>query len=156
MAAITAARSHVEGATRRVLIEQTWRLYLDRWPRGRTLRLPVVPLIAVDAIRVRAGDGPILLDDADFAVDAASAPSRLTITGDAPSPVGRALNGIEIDVTAGYGETAAAVPSPLRHAVMMLVAHWYEQRSAVGEARISETVPLGFAALIAPYRVMSL
>ncbi len=155
-AAIVAARSHVENATRRVLIAQTWRVYLDRWPRKRMLRVPVAPLISVDEIRVRTGDGPVTVDEDDYVVDTASVPGRLVVSGDAPSPVGRMANGIEIDVSAGYGETAADVPSPLRHAVMMLVAHWYEQRAAAGDARLGETVPFGFPALIAPYRVLSL
>ncbi len=32
-AAIVAARVHVEALTRRLLIEQGWRVYLDQWPR---------------------------------------------------------------------------------------------------------------------------
>ena len=32
-AAIAAARVHVEAMTRRCLIEQGWRVYLDRWPK---------------------------------------------------------------------------------------------------------------------------
>lgn len=156
-AAIVAARSHVEGATRRVLIEQAWRLHLDRWPRKRLLRIPVAPLVSVDAIRVRTGDGgPVVIDADDYAVDAASVPGRLVLSGDVPSPVARSTNAIEIDVTAGYGALATSVPSPLRHAIRMLVAHWYEQRGAVGEARLGQTMPLGFAALVAPYRVLGL
>ncbi len=45
-AAIVAARIHVEAATRRALIEQAWRIHLDRWPRKRILPIPVAPLIA--------------------------------------------------------------------------------------------------------------
>ncbi|MEP2164192.1 MAG: head-tail connector protein, partial [Nisaea sp.] len=42
-AAIVSARVHVESATRRVLIEQGWRIYYDAWPRRRIVRLPVAP-----------------------------------------------------------------------------------------------------------------
>ena len=38
-AAIVSARVHVEAVTRRVLIEQSWRVYLDRWPRKRIVTL---------------------------------------------------------------------------------------------------------------------
>ena len=38
-AAIVAARVHVEALTRRLLIEQGWRVYLDRWPRKRIVTL---------------------------------------------------------------------------------------------------------------------
>jgi len=156
-AAITAARSHVEATTRRVLIEQAWRIHLARWPRNRMLRLPVAPLIAVDEIRVRTGEGsPVVVDPEHYVVDAASVPGRLALEADVPSPATRRMDAIEIDVTAGYGATAADVPSPLRHAVTMLVTHWYEHRGAVGESGAGDAVPLGFAALVAPYRVLSL
>lgn len=156
-AAIVSARVHVETATRRVLIEQAWRIHLDRWPRKRILRVPVAPLIAVDAIRVRDADGGATVVAADeYEVDAAAVPGRLVLAAAAPAPVGPVVNGIEIDVTAGYGATTLDVPSPLRHAVMMLVAHWYEHRGAVGHDPAGETPPLGYAALIAPYRILSL
>ena len=79
---------------------------------------------------------------------------RVVGRGPAPAPATRAPGAIEIDITAGYGALAADVPSPLRHAIRMLVAHWYEQRGAVGGVRAADTVPLGFAALVAPYRIL--
>ena len=156
-AAIAAARIHVESATRRVLIEQAWRIHLDRWPRKRVVRLPVAPLVSVDAIRIRDGEGgPTEVAAEDYEVDAASVPGRLVLAATAPTPAGRRANAIEIDVTAGYGPTTLDVPSPLRHAVMMLVAHWYEHRGAVGHDRAGDIPPLGYTALIAPYRILSL
>lgn len=156
-AAIAAARSHVEGKTRRKLIQQTWRIHLDRWPRSRMLRLAIAPLISVDEIRVRAGEGtPVVADPETYVVDTASVPGRLALEADVPSPPVRRANAIEIDVTAGYGDAPADVPSPLRHAITMLVAHWYEHRASGGETGAAATVPSGFAALVAPYRVMSL
>jgi uncharacterized phiE125 gp8 family phage protein len=156
-AAIVSARVHVEAATRRVLIEQEWRIHLDRWPRKRILSVPVAPLISVDAVRIFDEAGvATLVDEDEFEVDAASAPGRLVLGATTPSPVGRAVNGIEIDVTAGYGATTLDVPSPLRHATMMLVAHWYEHRGAVGHDLAVLSAPLGFEALIAPYRILTI
>ena len=48
------------------------------------------------------------------------------------------------------------MPAPLRQAIMMLVAHWYEHRGAVGHDLAGDVPPLGFDALIAPYRILSL
>jgi len=48
------------------------------------------------------------------------------------------------------------VPAPLRQAVVMLVAHWFEHRGAVGFDQAGDVAPLGFEALVAPYRVRSL
>jgi uncharacterized phiE125 gp8 family phage protein len=63
--------------------------------------------------------------------------------------------GYEIDFIAGYGEAGGDTPAPLRQAILMLVAHWYEHRSAaIGGA--PEVVPTGVRALVAPYRRMAL
>ncbi len=156
-AAIVSARVHVESATRRVLIEQGWRIYYDAWPRRRIVRLPVAPLMSVDAVTIydAAGD-PQVVDAEDYEADVAASPARLVLAATAPTPVGRAVNGIEIDVTAGYGATSVDVPAALRQAVLMLVAHWYEHRGAVGHDLAVLVAPLGFEALIAPYRLLSL
>ena len=156
-AAITAARVHVEAKTRRVLVEQGWRIYLDAWPKQRIVAVPIAPLITVDAVTVYdpAGD-PIVVDPADYEADTVSVPGRLFLSSPVPVLVGRAVNGIEIDVTAGYGPTSIDVPAPLRQAIMMLTAHWYEHRGAVGHDLAADVPPLGFDALIAPYRVLTL
>jgi uncharacterized phiE125 gp8 family phage protein len=70
-----------------------------------------------------------------------------------PSP-GRSTAGIELDVTAGYGDTAVDIPEPLRQAIRLLLAHWYENRAIVAEG--STALPASVEALIAPYRVLSL
>ncbi|MCM1022411.1 MAG: head-tail connector protein [Muribaculaceae bacterium] len=42
-------------------------------------------------------------------------------------------------------------PAPLKHAVMMLAAHWYNQRESVSTAQMHE-VPDALQALVKPYR----
>jgi uncharacterized phiE125 gp8 family phage protein len=156
-AAIVSARVHVEALTRRLLIEQSWRIYLDAWPRKRIVTLPPAPLMSVDAVTVYDADGePVVVDPEDYEADTVACPGRLVLLSPVPAAVGRAFNGIEIDVTSGYGATSVDVPSPLRQAVMMLVAHFYEHRGAVGHDLAGEVPPHGFHALIAPYRILSL
>lgn len=154
-AAIVAARTHVEAETRRQLIAQSWRVYLDEWPAGRTIELPLAPLISVESVTLYDIVGAAqVLDPEAYRVDAARLPPRI-VAGLRPQA---ALydNGIEIDVTAGYGVTSLAVPAPLRQAILMLVAHWFEHRGAVGFDQAGDVAPLGVEALIAPYRVRSL
>jgi uncharacterized phiE125 gp8 family phage protein len=156
-AAIVAARLHVEAATRRALIAQSWRVYRDAWPRKRIVTIPVAPLLAVDAVTVYDTNGdPVTVDPDDYEVDTVAVPGRLVLVTPVPAVVGRAVNGIEIDVTAGYGPSGVDVPSPLRQAIMMLVAHWYEHRGAVGHDLAAAATPHGFDALIAPYRMIRL
>ena len=156
-AAVVAARVHVEALTRRLLIEQGWRVYLDAWPKRRIVTIPVAPLMAVDSLTVFDPNGdPIVVTEDDYEVATVSVPGRLVLSSPVPVLVGRAVNGIEIDVTAGYGASSIDVPGPLRQAIMMLVAHWYEHRGAVGHDLAGDTPPQGFEALIAPYRIFSL
>lgn len=155
-AMITAARIQVETATRRVLIEQTWRVFRDDWPADGLVEISVVPLTAVTAVTVydAAGD-PTVLPSSAWRLDAASTPARLQLIGAAPTP-GREINGIEIDVAAGYGSSGLAVPQPLRLAIMTLVARWYEDREGLAYGIVPSRVAGAFEALVAPFRVMRL
>jgi uncharacterized phiE125 gp8 family phage protein len=56
---------------------------------------------------------------------------------------------VQITYLAGYGG-AANVPTPARHAIKMLVGHWYASREAVGS--VGQDVPLGVAALLEPLK----
>jgi uncharacterized phiE125 gp8 family phage protein len=43
------------------------------------------------------------------------------------------------------------VPAPLKVAIMLIAANWYENREAVNVGNITSEMPMGVAALIAPY-----
>lgn len=155
-AMITAARLHVESATRRLLIDQTWRFYRDDWPPGGRLDLPIAPVTAVTAVTVYDDAGePTVLAPGAWLLDAAAVPARLVFTAPRPEP-GRPINGIEIDVVAGSGASGLAVPQPLRLAIMTLVARWYEDREGLAYGIVPSRVAGAFEALVAPFRVMRL
>lgn len=156
-ALIAGARVHIESQTRRALITQSWRLTRDVWPvDGRILILPV-PLRALTAARVIMLDGATHnIDAGQFFADMAGAPAFLAFNpGTVPMP-DRPVAGIELDVEAGYGDAAADVPQPLRQAIKLLVAHWYENRGLTAIGHEVAVLPLTINALIAPYRVLAL
>ncbi|MBP0574088.1 hypothetical protein J8J27_25650, partial [Mycobacterium tuberculosis] len=66
------------------------------------------------------------------------------------------LNGIEIDVTAGFGPSGIDVPQPLRLAAMMLATRWFENRDGGFIDAVPPDVADTFQALVAPYRVVRL
>lgn len=155
-ALIVAARLQVETAIRRVLIDQTWRVYRDDWPADGSIDLPIAPVRSIVEIVVYDADGePTTLAPTAWALDVASVPARLRLLGTGPAP-GRPLNGIEIDVVAGYGPSGVAVPQSLRLAIMMLVARWFENREGAGFGIVPSAVADAFEALVAPHRVMRL
>jgi uncharacterized phiE125 gp8 family phage protein len=156
-ALIAGARIHVETQTRRALITQSWRLTRDVWPELGCIPVLPVPLRTLDAARVYRSDGSTLaIDVAVFAVDKVAAPARLAFTRGAFPVPERTVAGIEVDVTCGYGNAPANVPEPLRQAIRLLVAHWYENRGLVALGHEIAVLPQTVAALIAPYRVLAL
>ena len=155
---ILAARLHVEQSLGLALITQSWSLYLDAWPGSEWVELPLAPLATIDAVRLYdASNDAITLDNAPFQIDRISRRPRLARPQGQSWPVpGRAINGIEIAFTAGYGTTADDVPMPLRQAVKLLVAHWYEGREPVVLGDDANCVPLTVASLIQPYAAVKL
>ena len=125
---ITAARLMIEAAAGRCLIEQRWRILRDRWPGDGTIRLPLSPVMRIEAARVYdlLGAAQPVAETA-LALDTGIDPPRIRIAGDVPE-IGRSRAAIEIDLVAGYGATSAAVPAPLRQAVLRLAARWFEER----------------------------
>jgi uncharacterized phiE125 gp8 family phage protein len=156
-ALIAAARLQIEARTRRALMTQSWRLTRDVWPAGGALPILPVPLRQATAIGVYDSAGMLqMLDVGNFHIDTASAPAMLSFARAAPPAPGRPHGGIEIDIEAGYGDDAGDVPEPLRQAIRLLVAHWYENRRVISATGEVASLPSSVSALIAPYRVLSL
>lgn len=155
-ALIAAARIRVETVTRRVLIDQTWRVYRDDWPADARVDLPLTPVRSIAEIIAYDADGrPTVLGADRWRLDAAASPARLALLG-APPATAATFNGLEIDVVAGYGPSGLDVPQPLRLAIMMLVARWFESREGVATGLVPSSIAGPFEALVAPYRVMRL
>lgn len=152
---IRAAREEVEASCGLALIEQSWRLTLDDLPKSGRILLRRHPVIAVTSVTVYGDGGEAsVVDPARYQLDPHSRPARLHV--DAIASPGLVMNGIEIDFTAGFGESGADVPDLLKRAMLLLVAHWYEFRSSYGAAEQPVSLPTGYERLIAPYRARRL
>ncbi len=159
-ALITAARTHAEDQTQRCFVTSTWALRLDGFPcSSDQIMLPRPPLIAVSSIAYTDIDGAAqTLDSSEYQVDNYSMPGRLSLSPDSLWPqteYGR-RNAVVITYTAGYGATAALVPQPIRQAIKILVAHWFENREPVIAGTIVSPVPMSVDALLGPYRTMEI
>ena len=156
-ALISAARMHIEAQTRRALITQTWRLARDGWPPQGRLAVVPVPLRSIVAARVYHEDGALQsIDTQAFTLDKAAAPALIAFAPwSLPVPT-RRIAGIELDVEVGYGGAGSDVPQPLRQAIKLLLAHWYENRGLIALGHDVAVLPATIAAIIAPYRVLAL
>ena len=156
---ITGARSELERGLGRAFVTQSYTYFLDNWPRGFAVPLPVAPVQSIDQARIYALDDTFtILPVSSYLLDGQGSPPRLIRRGTLPwlAPQ-RPGNGIAIDFTAGHGAQPTDVPAALRIATLILVAHWYEHRqlSEPGGAP-GAGLPEMVRDLIAPYRVRRL
>jgi uncharacterized phiE125 gp8 family phage protein len=154
---ITTSRMQIEQALSLALLAQTWSYFIDAWPHDPLL-LPLAPVIQLDLVRAFGlDDTPTVFLPLAFQLDGHAQPPRLARRSVAPGfgPL-RKLNGIEIVFTAGFGAAASDVPAPIRHALLLLVAHWYEQRSLTDALPSNLKLPEAIAALLMPWRTLRL
>jgi uncharacterized phiE125 gp8 family phage protein len=150
---VVAGRMLVERTLGLALVTQSWSYFLDNWPERGCIALPLSPVQAVSAVTVHDADGgATALDAYSTAVDLLSSPARIVLTSALPSLVTRAFNAFEIAFTAGYGDAASDVPQPIRQALLLLVAHWFERREPVDLGAGPQEVPAIVSGLLQPYR----
>ena len=149
-ALIAAATSAVEEETGRALITQTWDVAVS--PPAGKVSIPLAPVASISAMNYYDSDDVSQsLTVGDFYLfkdnNRASVCPKDNI--DWPTMKDRP-DALTITFIAGYGDETA-VPQPLKQAILMLVAHWYENREAVG--RRMNNLPLAFQHLLAQYRL---
>jgi len=150
---ILTSRLHIEAALGLALITQGWRLILDRWPGWPEVPIPLRPIQSIASVSVLAADGtPETMPASGYILDQHGLPPRLIRTGTSWPGPGRLAAGIEIGFTAGYGAAASDVPAPIRQALLMLVAHWYEHRDPIEIGSPVIAIPSAVSELLAPYR----
>lgn len=147
---ISAAREHLERSAGLALISQQWWLYLDHWPETGVMEIARGPVLAVDTVTVfdeLGEESEISL--AGHVLDGIRRPARLWLRA-RPDPR-QAINGVEIDFTAGFGAAGTDVPDMLRRAMLIHAAWMYEFRGAVPVEMQPAGVPDGYDRLVAPF-----
>jgi len=154
-ALITTAREMVERETASTLISTTRDYWQDGWPRGKAIQLPYSPLLSVTGVYWKDTDGTeaTLTAGTDYLVDTDSEPGRIVLAhgGNWPSGVLYPVNPIRVRYVAGYGETAASVPRPLRQAVLLTVGDLYENREGFIQGAQVHMLPIAAKYLSLPY-----
>ncbi len=151
---IVAARTHAEMITRRAFITQTWDLFQDHF-EGNEIHLPNAPLVSVTTVKYIDVDGVLqTYSDSNYTVHQfSSAPGEVELDLDQVWPVTKMVdNAVVTRFVAGYG-AAAAVPQPIKQAILMAVAHWYENRESTIVGVTIMEVPQATRMLLASYRV---
>ena len=145
---ITAAREWCEQYLDRTLIDTQWTMRLDSFPYE--IELPRPPIAsagtatAVTLTYTLGDDSTATLSSTQYRVDRNSTPGvvRQLRAGTWPANLDD-YNAVAVTWWAGYGSSGTSVPAAIRHAMLMLVAHWYENRNTVLVGSISK--PLEYA-----------
>lgn len=146
------------------LLNQQWRLSLDMWPSSYIL-VPLGPVISIDAITYLPfgspqGDPYLTLDPGQYVYDLDADPPRIRRALGVVWPlVAQPQPGaVKVTFTCGFAASVKDWPdsaAELQTAILLLVEHWYEHRSAVVgvDARDSSTpLPIGVDSILDRYR----
>lgn len=136
-----------------LLYPQMMRSTLQIWPRlGLPIEVPRPPLQSVVSLTYVDYTGTTqTMPPSDYVVDAASEPGRVLLGYNKtwPSAVLQPGPAIKLRYVAGYGDMAVQVPDIYKHAIRLLVGHFYENREEV-------VVQAGVSAVRLPMAVESL
>lgn len=155
---ISVARRSVEVMTQRSLVTKTLKLSLDSFGDSRELQLPMSNIQTVTSVKYYDEAGTLQTFSANsYWVDTSSSPGRICLRfGESwPIPQSDRPNSVIIEYDAGYGDKAQ-VPSELKHAIKLLIGHWYANREDVASVPYPHAqVPKAAEFLVMPYRVWS-
>lgn len=151
-ALISAAREQAEAFTSRAFIDQTITLTFDSFPES--FALPRPPLASVTSISYLNGAGASqTLNNTLYRVDTQSEPGRITVAYGQSWPATYDVTGaVTVIYKAGYGALASAVPSSIKHAILMMVETLYENRGDVVVGLPAQAMPQTSKTLLFPYK----
>lgn len=165
---IMAARQYCERRIERCFVDTRLELKLDTFPAGIELPLPQPPFsptegrqtievsylnVTLQELAVTEAVPVITSQPGTFLAHRASTPVVLTPNVNGYWPVtGPIRAAVTIRWWAGYGDSGRAVPKPIRHAILMLAAHWYGQREAVAvNIGNAPSIPFGVDELLSMF-----
>jgi len=147
---ITSARQRYEAETGLQLINATWKMYLDKFINPiKIFRCPVASITSI-AYTDTDGNSQTLTEGTDFEVDLISYPARIVpYYGTSFPSVCDGVNKVIITFASGFGATAATVNKVHKQAILMILAHYYENREDVIVGRIATALPQASQRIIA-------
>jgi uncharacterized phiE125 gp8 family phage protein len=152
---IKAAREYCEEIQNRSYITQTWNLTLDEFPDDDYIELPRPPLVSINSITYLDENGTErTLSTSVYGVDTQGEPGRVYLKygQEWPTTYDQA-NSITIQYLAGYG-AASAVPMRIKQAILLMIAHMFENRDGVSTIAHAQ-VPIGVDSLLWVDRVVA-
>ena len=168
---IKAATDWAENYTGRSFISRTYKMMLDGvseiddplWEGMRTghsssnlnnhIEIAAAPVLSVQSIKYYSDDDTEYTWSAsNYHVDTFSEPAKIVLRSGGTYPTDlRSVNGLEINFTAGYGESPSSVPEAIRVAILQYIAFLYEHR---GDYEAGVQSPAVIKSLLDPYKIL--
>lgn len=149
---VAVAYTDVRGALGQAMITQKWAQWINANP-PQNVSLILGPVQDVTAIKYYDTDGVLQTDDVNnyqvFGTDFATVISpKDSFTW----PVSQQRSdAIKIEYEIGYGDEITNVPQTIRHALMLLIGHWYDNREQTGVDELSN-IPFGYEEMLNLHR----
>lgn len=140
-----------EGHLGRSMVTQTWQQWAGQSPVA--VRLNMGPFMSLTDVDYYDTDGVLqsaTVSDYEVRLEGDFVNVRPKVGKDWPASADR-NDSIRLTYTAGFG-AASDVPEGLKHAIKLLVGHWYANREAASEVSL-KGVPMAFDALVERERV---
>ena len=150
---LRAALSAIESRIGKAIFERRFQWTVFAWNDSGRQGLPIAPVSAIESLKiVNATGAETVVNPSTYQlVRDTMRPSIIASGGGFPNIPG----GGHADLTllAGYSAVWSTIPTDLQQAVLLMAAHYFENRQ--GEANATD-LPATVLALIAPYRPMRL
>jgi len=155
---VSVAREKIENEVSRALITQTWEAVSGAfpWSLDCPIELELPPLQSVTSVKyIDINGAGQTWDSSLYQVNNKSTPGFiLPISGESYPDTDDAINAVTIEFVAGYGDEAIDVPSPVRHAMKLIIGELYSRREEALVGATITTVPLSVSNLISPYKIV--
>lgn len=147
---IATATDHVESYTGRAIMEQTWELVLDDF--CDPIQFPKGPVSAITSVKYLDTDGvEQTISDTNYTLDDVNDPQLLVKASDYSWPtVDDGVNNVAIRFVCGY----TIVPPAVKHAILLLISHWFDNRGVAAEKAMTD-IPHAVDALLCNHRSYS-
>lgn len=149
---VAVAYTDVKGVLGQAMITQKWGQWINANP-PQEIKLLLGPVQNVTAINYYDANGVLQVDTLSnynvFGTETYTTVSPKT--GFSWPTTQQRADAIRIDYEIGYGDATTDVPDTIRHALMLLVAHWYENREQSQMDALND-IPFGFMELMNIHR----
>jgi uncharacterized phiE125 gp8 family phage protein len=146
---INSVRDWIENATGLVLTERVLTADYDGF--GSKVVIVRRPLVSVDAVEYDAPDGDVETLDDWRVRQFAGMPALVPAAGEQFPQTERRPGSVRVTMTAGYTDNAA-IPSDVKHAALLMVSHFYDNRAATIVGMSAQAMPHGVESQLMPYR----